>query len=59
MFLKLDTLSKFQLQIHGVPSRLITTDLEKEICGMICLSAAEAIKIQCGRQHDFADDGEQ
>ena len=53
-----DTLSEFVVQIHGMPIPTLTTELAKEVCGMMCLSAAEAIKLQCGREYGFADEGE-
>ena len=53
-----DTLSDFIVQIHGMPTPTLTTDLSKEVCDMMCLSAAEAIKLQCGREYGFADEDE-
>jgi len=42
-----------------MPTSSLTTDLVKEICDMMCLSAAEAVKLQCGREYGFADADEE
>ena len=53
---KTDTLEKFVVSIHGMPVTVLSTDVAKEITGM-CISAAEALKRQCGREHGFAGNG--
>ena len=55
---KMDVLSNFVVRIHGMPLPALTTDLSKEICQLMCVSAAKAVKLQCGREYGFADQGE-
>ena len=49
------TLSKFVVKIHGVPVTELSTDTAKEIIMVMCVSAAEAIQLQCGREYGFSD----
>ena len=37
-----------------MPVTVLSTDVAKEITGMMCISAAEALKRQCGREYGFA-----
>ena len=51
-----ETLSEFAVSIHGMPVPKISTELETEIVGMMCVSAAEAVLRQCGREYGFSDE---
>ena len=42
------------VSIHGMPVTVLSTDAAKEITGMMCISAAEALKRQCGQEYGFA-----
>ena len=54
---KVDTLKAFQLDIQRINIKE-PSELGLQITNM-CLSAAEAIKLQCGREYGFADGEEQ
>ena len=54
---KVDTLKAFQLDIRRLNIKE-PSELGLQIINM-CLSAAEAIKLQCGREYGFADGEEQ
>ena len=53
---KKDTLHNFIVKIHGMPVPSISTELEKEIVGMMCIAAADAIQRQCGREYGFSSE---
>ena len=43
-----------------IPGNTVTepdTELGKKIMKMMCVEAAEGIKVQCGREYGFADPG--
>ena len=55
-FLKKDMiLQKSLVSIHGMPVPEISTEVGKEIIGMMCVSAAAAIQRQCGREYGFSN----
>lgn len=56
LLMNTDTLNKFILNMRGIPVPTLTSDAAKEIVGKMCISAAESIKRQCGREYGFADD---
>lgn len=51
----IDTLQKFVVSIHGIPTPTLSSGLSKKIVDMMCTSAAAAIKLQCGREYGFTD----
>ena len=51
-----ETLSEFADSIHGMPVPEISTELETEIVGMMCVSATEAVLSQCRREYGFSDE---
>ena len=52
---KVDTLSKFIVSIHGMSTSMLSSDLSKRIVDKMCISAAAAVKLQCGRECGFYD----
>ena len=42
------TLSKFIVSIHGMSTPTLSSDLSKKILDKMCISAAAAVKLQCG-----------
>ena len=56
--MKTDTLTKFVVKICRMPVPGLTTVASKAIGEKMCISAAESIKRQCGREYDFANDNE-
>lgn len=54
-----NTLSKFIVNIRGMPVPTLTSDVSREIVGKMCVSAAESLKLQCGREYGFSDDGKE
>ena len=54
----IDTLQRFIISIHGMPTPTLSDNLSKKIIDMMCVSAAAAVKLQCGREYGFAE-GEQ
>ena len=42
----------FAVSIHGMAYPSIST--EKEIAGMMCIAAADAVQLQCGREYGFS-----
>ena len=52
---KVGTLDKFVVSIHGVSTPKLSTDAAKAIMREMCVPAAEAIKLQCGREYGFSD----
>ncbi|XP_066936520.1 uncharacterized protein [Clytia hemisphaerica] len=53
---KTDTLKQFIVSIHGMSEPLMSNDLEKQIIGRMCLSAAGAVHRQCGREYGFSSE---
>ena len=51
---KVDTLKAFQLDIQRINIKE-PSELGLQIINDMCLSAAEAVKLQCGREYRFAD----
>ena len=49
---RVDTLSKFIVSIHDMSTPTPSSDLSKRIVDKMCISAAAAVKLQCGREHD-------
>ena len=52
---RVDTLSKFIVSIHGMSTPTLSSDLSKRIVDKMCISAAAAVKLQCGREYGFFD----
>ena len=52
----MDTLNTFVVKMHGMPVPSISTELEKEIVGLMCVAAAGAIQRQCGREYGFSSE---
>ena len=52
---KVDTLNKFVVSIHGMSTPTLSNDLSKKIIDKMCISAAAAVKLQCGREYGFSD----
>ena len=52
---KTDTLLEFVVRIHRMEEPSLSYELSKEIVNLMCTSAAEAIKLQCGREYGFSD----
>lgn len=50
------TLNDFTVSINGMPVPEISTELEKEIIGMMCVAAGEAVLRQCGREYGFSNE---
>ena len=55
---KVDTLKAFQFDIQRINIKE-PSELGLQIINDMCRSAAEAIKLQCGREYGFADGEEQ
>lgn len=51
-----DTLNKFVVSIHGMQTPKLPSDTAKMIVKEMCVAAAEAIKLQCGREYGFSDE---
>ena len=41
--------------MHGIPVPQLSSKVLKEIVKLMCASAAEAVKLQCGREYGFSD----
>jgi hypothetical protein len=56
--MKTNTLQKFVVNIRGMPVPTLTIDASREIVAKMCVSAAESLHRQCGREYNFgfADD---
>ena len=54
---KIATLDKFVVKMRRMPDPELSTDAATIIVGRMCLSAAECIKRQYGREYGFADEG--
>ena len=52
---KTNTLLEFVVRIHRMEEPSLSCELSKEIVNLMCTSAAEAIKLQCGREYGFSD----
>ena len=52
---KVDTLSKFVVSIRGLRNPILSSDTAEMIVREMCVAAAEAIKLQCGREYGFSD----
>ena len=52
---KTNTLSHFVVKMHGIPVPQLSSEVSKEIVKLMCASAAEAMKLQCGREYGFSD----
>ena len=50
-----DTLSKFIVSIHGMSTPALSSDLSRRTVNKMCISAAAAVKLQCGREYGFSD----
>ena len=50
-----DTLNKFVVKLPGVATPNISSTVAKEIVKSMCLDAADAVKLQCGREYGFTD----
>ena len=50
-----DTLSKFIVSIHGMSTPALSSDLSRRIVDKMCISAAAAVKLKCGREYGFSD----
>jgi len=54
----INTLKDFVVYMHHVTISEPQNDLGRKIIDEMCVSAAAAIKLQCGREYGFSDDGE-
>ena len=52
---RVDILSKFIVSIHGMSTPTLSSDLSKRNVDKMCISAASAVKLQCGREYGFSD----
>ena len=52
---KVDTLNGFVINMSGIPVQEPNDDLTKRIISEMCVKAASAIKLQCGREYGFSD----
>ena len=52
---KVETLKDFVVLIHRMSVPTLSTEASRKIINMMCLSAATAIKLQCGREYGFSD----
>ena len=52
---RVDTLSKLIVSFHGMSTPTLSSDLPKRIADKMCISAATAVKLQCGREYGFSD----
>lgn len=51
---KVDTLKEFQVSIHGITIPELS-ELGINLIGEMCVEAAAAVKLQCGREYGFTD----
>ena len=51
-----NTLSDYVVKIRGVATPTLSTGTANEILKSMCLDAADAIKLQCGREYGFSDE---
>ncbi|KAG1652562.1 Anaphase-promoting complex subunit 5 [Nymphon striatum] len=52
---KIDTLQEYIVSIHGMPTPTLSNNLSIKIIEMMCVTAASAVKLQCGREYGFSE----
>ena len=55
---KMHTLDKYRVSYKHLPVAERDSELVKEILYLICVDAAYAVKLQCGREYEFAVDSQ-
>ena len=53
--MKTDTLKEFVVTIRHIPVPTLTNEASEELIKKMCISAAESIKRQCGREYGFGN----
>ena len=49
-----ETLKNFIVSTHRLPIPTLSSEVSKKIIDMMCISAAAAVKLQCGREYGFS-----
>ena len=49
-----ETLKNFIVSTHRLPIPTLSSEVSKKITDMMCISAAAAVKLQCGREYGFS-----
>ena len=51
-----ETLKEFRVDIHGFTKPTLSSETSEEIVKSMCISAADAILVLCGREYGFSDE---
>ena len=55
----MDTLSQFQANMRKVTVKEPSSKLSNELLKLMCSSAADGIKLQCGREYGFSPESDE